>query len=71
MLRVHFTADDIARVRVAAAPDPLWEITNSFQVLSVEMQLHCTCAVQSLLDLVHVAPASFSLSKQGTVRLPA
>ncbi|MFE7766265.1 ArsR/SmtB family transcription factor [Streptomyces sp. NPDC057438] len=33
MLRVHFTADDLARVRVAAAPDPLWEITNSFQAL--------------------------------------
>lgn len=33
MLRMHFTADDIARVRVAAAPDHLWEITNSFQVL--------------------------------------
>lgn len=34
MLRVHFTADDLARVRVAAAPDPLWEITNSFQALA-------------------------------------
>ena len=33
MLRVHFTIEDVARVRVAAAPDPLWEITNSFQVL--------------------------------------
>ncbi|MFF3706667.1 ArsR/SmtB family transcription factor [Streptomyces phaeochromogenes] len=33
MLRVHFTPDDIARVRVAAAPDPLWEIVNSFQAL--------------------------------------
>ncbi|MFC4496620.1 ArsR/SmtB family transcription factor [Streptomyces ovatisporus] len=33
MLRVHFTSEDIARVRVAAAPDPLWEITNSFQIL--------------------------------------
>ncbi|SCK34905.1 helix-turn-helix transcriptional regulator [Streptomyces sp. WMMB 322] len=33
MLRMHFTADDIARVRVADAPDHLWEITNSFQVL--------------------------------------
>ncbi|KUL76244.1 MULTISPECIES: ArsR/SmtB family transcription factor [unclassified Streptomyces] len=33
MLRVHFTADDLTRVRVAAAPDPLWEITNSFQLL--------------------------------------
>ncbi|MET9832155.1 transcriptional regulator [Streptomyces sp. NPDC006385] len=33
MLRVHFTADDLARVRVAAAPDPLWEIVTSFQAL--------------------------------------
>jgi DNA-binding transcriptional ArsR family regulator len=33
MLRVHFTAEDIARVRVAAAPDHLWEIANSFQTL--------------------------------------
>ncbi len=36
MLRVHFTADDLARVRVAAAPYPLWEIANSFQVLIAE-----------------------------------
>jgi hypothetical protein len=34
MLRVHFTSDDLARVRVATAPDPLWEITDSFQVLA-------------------------------------
>ncbi|QPP06438.1 winged helix-turn-helix transcriptional regulator [Streptomyces bathyalis] len=33
MLRMHFTADDIARVRVAAMPDHLWEIANSFQTL--------------------------------------
>ncbi|WP_435217780.1 hypothetical protein [Streptomyces sp. bgisy034] len=33
MLRVHFTTDDIARIRLAAAPDPLWEIANSFQTL--------------------------------------
>ncbi|MGX9888779.1 ArsR/SmtB family transcription factor [Streptomyces sp. NPDC002276] len=33
MLRVHFTAGDIARLRVAATPDPLWEISNSFQML--------------------------------------
>lgn len=33
MLRVHFTTDDLARVRVAAAPDPLWEIATRFQVL--------------------------------------
>jgi DNA-binding transcriptional ArsR family regulator len=36
MLRVHFTADDLARVRVAAAPDPLWEIATSFQALITE-----------------------------------
>ncbi|MET9800472.1 helix-turn-helix domain-containing protein [Streptomyces sp. NPDC006368] len=36
MLRVHFTTEDIARVRVAAAPDPLWEIANSFQALVTE-----------------------------------
>lgn len=33
MLRVQFTSEDIARIRVAAEPDPLWEITNSFQIL--------------------------------------
>jgi DNA-binding transcriptional ArsR family regulator len=25
MLRIHFTAEDLARVRMAARPDPLWE----------------------------------------------
>ncbi|MER5360601.1 transcriptional regulator [Streptomyces sp. NPDC002785] len=30
---MHFTHEDIARVRVAAAPDPMWEIVNSFQAL--------------------------------------
>ena len=34
MLRVHFTTDDVARVRVAAGPDPLWEIANSVQILT-------------------------------------
>ncbi|MCF3134758.1 helix-turn-helix domain-containing protein [Streptomyces olivochromogenes] len=29
MLRIHFTDADLARTRVAAAPDPLWEITFS------------------------------------------
>ena len=33
MLRVIFTADDLARVRVAPGPDFLWEITNSVQTL--------------------------------------
>jgi DNA-binding transcriptional ArsR family regulator len=29
MLRIHFTDADLARTRVAAAPDPLWEICTS------------------------------------------
>jgi DNA-binding transcriptional ArsR family regulator len=29
MLRIHFTDADLARTRVAAAPDPLWEICAS------------------------------------------
>jgi DNA-binding transcriptional ArsR family regulator len=29
MLRVHFTGQDLARLRVAAQPDPLWEIVFS------------------------------------------
>lgn len=33
MLRVHFTPEDLARVRVASAPDPLWEITCSLHRL--------------------------------------
>ncbi|MFJ9098044.1 hypothetical protein ACIRJM_05995 [Streptomyces sp. NPDC102405] len=33
MLRVQFAPEDIAGVRVAAGPDHLWEIVNSFQGL--------------------------------------
>ncbi|MEV0522517.1 winged helix-turn-helix domain-containing protein [Streptomyces sp. NPDC050439] len=33
MLRVHFTAEDLSRVRVASGPDFLWEISNSVQTL--------------------------------------
>ncbi|EKX64516.1 ArsR family transcriptional regulator [Streptomyces ipomoeae] len=33
MLRIIFTAEDLARTRVATGPDPLWEITNSVQTL--------------------------------------
>ncbi|MGW4229909.1 ArsR/SmtB family transcription factor [Streptomyces sp. NPDC004980] len=33
MLRVHFTPEDLARVRVAPGPDFLWEISNSVQTL--------------------------------------
>ncbi len=29
MLRIHFTAEDLARTRIAAAPDPLWEIAST------------------------------------------
>ncbi len=33
MLRIHFTPEDMARVKVAPGPDFLWEITNSVQTL--------------------------------------
>lgn len=33
MLRIHFHADDLARVRMAAGPDPLWESILSFHRL--------------------------------------
>nr|WP_105969263.1 helix-turn-helix domain-containing protein [Streptomyces geranii] len=33
MLRIHFTPQDLTRVRVASAPDPLWEIACSLHRL--------------------------------------
>ncbi|MGW9520691.1 winged helix-turn-helix domain-containing protein [Streptomyces diastaticus] len=33
MLRIHFTPEDLTRVRVAPGPDFLWEISNSVQTL--------------------------------------
>lgn len=33
MLRIFFSADDIARTRLATAPDPLWELVLSVQML--------------------------------------
>ncbi|GAA2478527.1 winged helix-turn-helix domain-containing protein [Streptomyces thermolineatus] len=33
MLRVHFTAQDLVRVRIATTADPLWETVNGFQLL--------------------------------------
>ncbi|MFG3256327.1 ArsR/SmtB family transcription factor [Streptomyces sp. NPDC048172] len=33
MLRIHFTPDDLARVRVAAEPDVMWELANGVQTL--------------------------------------
>ncbi|SFP01939.1 Helix-turn-helix domain-containing protein [Amycolatopsis arida] len=33
MLRIHFTATDIARTTVAREPDPLWEIVLSLHIL--------------------------------------
>ncbi|MEU0356793.1 winged helix-turn-helix domain-containing protein [Streptomyces cyaneofuscatus] len=33
MLRIHFTPEDMVRVRVARGPDFLWEIANSVQTL--------------------------------------
>ncbi|MFF8457654.1 ArsR/SmtB family transcription factor [Streptomyces albidoflavus] len=35
MLRIHFSDADLARTRVAAAPDPLWEITTSLYRLQM------------------------------------
>jgi hypothetical protein len=32
-LRVHFTADDLARIRIAQGPDPMWEIVLSATLL--------------------------------------
>lgn len=34
LLRVHFTAGDLARTRIADGPDPLWEILLSVQQLA-------------------------------------
>ncbi|MGW1654066.1 winged helix-turn-helix domain-containing protein [Streptomyces atratus] len=34
MLRLHFTDADLAKVRVAAGPDPLWETVLAVQLLS-------------------------------------
>jgi len=36
MLRIHFTAEDIARTTLAAEPDPLWEVLLSLHMLQVE-----------------------------------
>ncbi|MCE7001573.1 winged helix-turn-helix domain-containing protein [Kibdelosporangium philippinense] len=33
MLRIHFTADDLARIRVRAEPHPLWEVLLSMHLL--------------------------------------
>ncbi|MCP2263390.1 ArsR/SmtB family transcription factor [Promicromonospora thailandica] len=34
MLRFHFTADDLARVRIAPGPDPMWEVLLSAHVVN-------------------------------------
>lgn len=36
MLRIHFTDQDLARIRVAAAPDPLWETVLAMQKLVLD-----------------------------------
>lgn len=36
MLRIHFTHHDLARVRIAAAPDPLWETVLAMQKLTLD-----------------------------------
>lgn len=34
MLRIHFTGEDLARLRFAAEPDPMWETVLGIQLLS-------------------------------------
>jgi DNA-binding transcriptional ArsR family regulator len=36
LLRIHFTCEDLARVTIAAAPDPLWEVMLSLRVLAAK-----------------------------------
>jgi DNA-binding transcriptional ArsR family regulator len=36
MLRIHFTADDLARTSLAGEPDELWEVLLSLHMLQVE-----------------------------------
>lgn len=36
MLRIHFTAEDLAHTTLAAEPDPLWEVLLSLHMLQVE-----------------------------------
>lgn len=36
MLRIHFTAEDLARVTIAAEPDPLWEVLLSLHMVRSE-----------------------------------
>jgi DNA-binding transcriptional ArsR family regulator len=33
MLRIYFSSDDVARTRIAPAPDPLWELVLALQML--------------------------------------
>lgn len=33
MLRIHFTADDLTRIRIMDSPDPLWEVLLSLHLL--------------------------------------
>ncbi|MFI1294231.1 winged helix-turn-helix domain-containing protein [Streptomyces sp. NPDC020792] len=35
-LRIHFTADDLARTTVAAGPDLMWELVNSLHILQAQ-----------------------------------
>ncbi|GAA1602031.1 winged helix-turn-helix domain-containing protein [Kribbella sancticallisti] len=36
MLRIHFSAEDLARTTLSAEPDPLWEVLLSLHMLQVE-----------------------------------
>ncbi|MFJ6087855.1 ArsR/SmtB family transcription factor [Streptomyces sp. NPDC092369] len=62
MLRVHFTNEDLARVRVATAPDPLWEITNSFQLLASAREGPPAFRAWRQQARLHLPPACGSLA---------
>jgi DNA-binding transcriptional ArsR family regulator len=36
VLRIHFTSDDLSRVRIMPEPDPLWEVLLSLHLLQTE-----------------------------------
>jgi DNA-binding transcriptional ArsR family regulator len=66
LLRVHFTAGDLARTRVADGPDPLWEILLSVQqvaerrpdpALRARLTRECPHGTEALRTVLPLMPA--------------
>ena len=55
MLRIHFTAEDLTRVRVRADPHPLWEVLLSLHLLQNCMVYINTLMLQQVLGRPHWA----------------